>query len=153
MNVFISHDNGVFGLAPPKSPARRATPCFTDYVEKANKIDSKRPFCNRNEDDSFDNLEKLLLVEEAFFETSDGLRIWRRTLNTLAINSGERKKHLQWLFRKGLSSEAGTGFFYSFCKKEWLKQEDYRHCAVCSKCYSVHTSWHCGMQAMSPRRT
>jgi hypothetical protein len=87
----------------------------------------------------------MLLAEDSLFEKSDELRDWRRALDVLAIDPEERKAHITWLFRKGLSNEAGIGSFYSFCNKEWVKEEDYRHCSVCNKCYSVHVSWHCGV--------
>lgn len=145
VNVFTVNSY-FFGPSLPGSAIPRATPCFTDYVESKTKYDPRDPFCRERRDDtSVEKLENLLLAREDFFETSNELRDWHQTLDTLAINSEERKKHLWWLFRKGLSNEADIGFFYSFRKTEWIKEEDFRHCAVCNKCYSVHESWHCGV--------
>lgn len=48
-------------------------------------------------------------------------------------------------FSQGTVHRSWNRFFYSFCKKEWVNEEDYRHCSVCRKCHSVHVSWHFGV--------
>jgi hypothetical protein len=75
----------------------------------------------------------------------DDLTELHDTLETLAVDSEERKAHLWRIFREGLSVEAESCFFYSFCEKNWEYVNDYTHCATCNKCYSVRSSWHCGV--------
>jgi hypothetical protein len=50
----------------------------------------------------------MLLADDSLFEKSDELRDWRRALDVLAIDSEERKAHIPWLFRKGLSKKQGS---------------------------------------------
>jgi hypothetical protein len=66
-------------------------------------------------------------------------------LETLPAGSEERKAHLWRIFREGLSVEAESCFFHSFCVPDWVYVYDYTHCATCNKCYYVRSSWHCGV--------
>jgi hypothetical protein len=75
----------------------------------------------------------------------DDLTDLHDTLETLAVDSEERKAHLWRIFLEGLSVEAESCFFYSFCEKNWEYVNDYTHWATCNKCYSVRSSWHCGV--------
>jgi hypothetical protein len=121
----------------------RATPCFTDYAEKA--CDSREPARGNEIALALHHLETVLLADNDFIGKSSELRDWLEKLNTFPADSEERRVHMRCLFRKGLSNEADSNVFYSFCLKKWVQEEDYRHCTVCSNCYSVHQSWHCGV--------
>jgi hypothetical protein len=142
-NIFSA--NTLYFGAQPDDCNTRATYCFIDYLEKAEKIDHRRPFHNSSATSSRKGLEQLLLATDSFFDESAELREWRNTLSTLKEGSGERAAHMQWLFRLGLSLQEGDSRFYSFCNKQWTSQDTHRHCAACKRCCSVDTSWHCGV--------
>lgn len=145
LNVFTHNDRDFVGPSLPGNAILRATPCFADFVEKKSRLDPGIFSCASGFDKTVINLERSLLAEEDLLGKSNELRDWRLTLDTLTINSEERKLHFWWLSRKGLSNQAGIDFFYSFCKKEWVNEGDYRHSPVCRNCYSVHVSWHYGV--------
>jgi len=144
-NDFKLNDDLFFEATALPNSLIRATPCFTDYFEKAQKYSSRHQYSVDDANVYVYNLKNMLLADEAWFERSVELHDWRRALDALAIDSEELRAHLRWLFRKGLSNEAGIDFYYSFCEMDWVKEGDCRHCAVCNKCYSVHISWHCGV--------
>lgn len=134
-----------FGPQRPEHPKLRANHCFADYFEKAEKFDYRRPWHDNGADTTSGNLEGLMLADPTFFDKSDELRDWRRKLDTLETDSEEREKHMQWLFRLGLSNEEGNKYFYSFCLKSWTDDDDHRHCAACNRCCSIKVSWHCSV--------
>jgi hypothetical protein len=134
-----------FGDELPGDSNIRAAYCFTDYLEKPEKIDYRRPFHNNGSGISAQDLEQLLLANDSFFDESAELREWRDKLSTMEERSEERATHMQWLFRLGLSLHEGDSRFYSFCNKQWTSQDTHRHCAACKRCYPVDTSWHCGV--------
>lgn len=123
----------------------RATHCFTDYVEKAEKIDYRRPFHDNGASTHNKNLEALLTADRRLFDESDELREWKNKLDEVGPEFGARMAHLRWLFRLGLSISEGKTRFYSFCLKQWTDEDTYRHRPVCKGCCSVKTSWHCGV--------
>lgn len=144
-NRFDTYLSVCFGHEELNGTPLRATYCFTDYAEKADKIDIRRPYNTNEADATQSNLESLLLADDSFFESSDELRAWRGKLEELAVVPEDRHTHIQWLFRMGLSTKSGNKYFYSFCIKGWAERDTYRHCAACNKCYPIGSSWHCGV--------
>lgn len=129
-----------------RSPASWTT-CITrePMLWKFEKVDFRHPWNQNLPKSTVKSLESRLLADAAFFETSDDLRDWRDKLDTLAAGSEEREKHMQWLFRTGLSIEVGNKYFYSFCLKIWTDDDNHRHCAACKRCCSIKVSLHCGV--------
>lgn len=136
-------ENGFyFGEAHSSS---RATHCFADYVEKAEKFDYRRPYRNNGANTTTTNLESLLLADHQLFDESKELREWRDKLDELGTDFEDRIAHLRFLFRLGLSISEDNPRFYSFCLKQWTNKNTYRHCPVCKRCCSVNISWHCSV--------
>lgn len=134
-----------FGPQRPGLPALRASHCFTDYVEKSEKVDFRHSWNQNFPKTTVKSLESRLLADSAFFEMSDELREWREKFDTLAIDSEKREEHMQWLFRLGLSNEEGNKYLYSFYLKSWTDDDNHRHCAACNRCCSIKVSWHCSV--------
>jgi hypothetical protein len=140
-NKFLT--NGLyFGEAHRNS---RATHCFADYVEKAEKLDNRHPRQDNDADISVSNLKSLLLADLNYFDKSDELREWRDKLYKTEPDFEDHLTHLRWLFRLGLSISGSDPRFYSFCLTEWTDENTHRHCAVCKRCCPVKTSWHCSV--------
>jgi hypothetical protein len=144
-NPFRYSEYRYFGPSLPGQSVPRATPCFTDYVEKALKTGNRPLSRNNSARVSVETLEKTLMADRDSMDMWDDLTELHDTLETLAVDSEERKAHLWRIFQEGLSVEAESCFFYSFCEKNWEYVLDYTHCATCNKCYSVRSSWHCGV--------
>jgi hypothetical protein len=145
LNIFDLNEDRFFGPALPGKCVPRATPCFTDYLEKALKMDFGSALHQKNSKVSVEYLETLLLADGNSMDMWDDLEALRETLKTLAVDSEERKAHLRRIFREGLSVEHESCFFFSFCQKDWEYVNDYTHCPTCKKCYSARSSWHCGV--------
>jgi hypothetical protein len=145
LNIFELNEDRFFGPALPGKYVPRATPCFTDYLEKALKVDLGHALHQKTSKVSVEYLETLLLADGNSMDMWDDLKALHETLKTLAVDSEERKAHLRRIFREGLSVEHESCFFFSFCQKDWEYVHDYTHCATCNKCYSARSSWHCGV--------
>jgi hypothetical protein len=94
----FAYNGNLFGEAHTHS---RATHCFADYVEKAEKIDFRRPYHDNGANIQPKNLESLLFADDDFFDELAELRDWRTKLDEL--ESDERLEHTRWLFRLDLS--------------------------------------------------
>lgn len=141
-----------------------ASACFTKAVERRFRSgDTPR------KEFEFEQLEKLLLHDEAAFERWYILERWRRELKGLRKNSDKREVHFWPLFQIGLSKRATNivdgvkrmycGIaddedfliptaplpFYSFCTSQWENAQLMRHCWACDECVEVSMHWHCGV--------
>lgn len=76
----------------------------------------------------------------------DFLRAWGDTWVAGFADEAAREAHVRALFRYGLEGEERNGgpkdYYYSFCRRGWLKSSCAWHCRDCGECKEWR-DWHC----------
>lgn len=136
--------NSIVHLFGEEGKSLRVTDCFATYLSKGDNTDLT--------DEGFEDLYCQLMGTEHYdltkipkddaFRYDDYLKEWKMTWVGLPL--GERRAHVQALFRYGLGVVNCNydKYSYSFCRGAWQEESHTWHCQVCRECNDWR-EWHC----------